>query len=109
MKINFNEIELKSLPNFQGGEKAFDVRMFNDGLNKIMKGHLEPGASIGMHTHDTSSEIMFIMGGRGSMIDDGVRSEVNAGDCLYCPKGHSHSLVNDSEGGLDFVAVVPVQ
>lgn len=109
MKINFTEIELTSLPNFQGGEKTFDVHMFNDGLNKIMKGHLEPGASIGMHTHDTSSEIMFIMSGHGSVIDDGVRSGVSAGDCLYCPKGHSHSLVNDSDAPIDFVAVVPIQ
>lgn len=109
MKIDFSTIERKSLPAFHGGEKAFDVHMFNDGLNKIMKGHLEPGASIGLHTHETSSEIMFLVSGHGSLIDDGERKAVKAGDCLYCPKGHSHSLINDSDSALDFLAVVPNQ
>ena len=32
------------------------------------------------------------------------------GDCIYCPKGHTHSLMNSSEeGNLTFLAVVPKQ
>ena len=109
MIIDFNSIQQQSIANFKGGEKAYDVRMFTDPANKIMKGHLEPGASIGMHTHDTSSEIIFIIQGHGSVIDDGEKKPVKAGDCLYCPKGHTHSLINDSQEGLDFYAVVPEQ
>ena len=37
-------------------------------------------------------------------------SAVKAGDCLYCPKGDSHSLRNTAEeGDLVFYAVVPKQ
>lgn len=109
MNIDFNEIPLSVLPGFKGGEKEYRANMFSDGLNRIMKGLLVPGASIGMHTHEDSSEIIFITSGKGSVIFDGEKSPVSAGTCHYCPKGHTHSLVNDSDGDLGFLAVVPMQ
>ena len=109
MNIDFSEMELSVLPSFKGGEKELRAKMFFDGTNRIMKGLLIPGASIGMHTHEDSSEIIFITSGRGSVIMDGDSSPVYAGLCHYCPKGHTHSLVNDSDADLEFLAVVPIQ
>ena len=109
MNIDFDKIEEKALPAFKGGEKQFNVKMWTDEMNKIMKGRLCPGASIGLHTHDSSSEIMFITAGSGHVIYDGERSALKAGDVHYCPKGHTHSLVNDGETDLTFCAVVPEQ
>lgn len=109
MKIDFNEIEEKALPAFKGGEKQFNVKMFTDSLNKIMKGRLVPGASIGMHTHEGNSEIMFITKGSGHVLFDGETIALGAGDVHYCPKGHSHSLINDGSSDLEFSAVVPEQ
>jgi len=106
MNIDFDGIELKSLPNFKGGEKEFNVRMFVDDRHKIMKGSLEPGASIGTHTHDDSDEIMFITAGGGYVECDGERLPVAAGSVHYCPAGHSHTLVNDGTSPLSFHAVV---
>lgn len=109
MKIDFNAIEEKLIPNFKGGEKEFAVRMFSDDLIKVMKGRLVPGASIGMHTHEQSSEIVFITKGKGCVDYEGTVIPLAAGDVHYCPKGHRHSLINDSDGDLEFSAVVPVQ
>ena len=109
MNIDFSEMELSVLPSFKGGEKELRAKMFFDGANRIMKGLLIPGASIGMHTHEDSSEIIFITSGRGSVILDGDSSPVYAGLCHYCPKGHTHSLVHDSDADLEFLAVVPIQ
>lgn len=109
MKVDFDNIEEQSIPSFKGGEKEFNVRMFTDGMNKIMKGRLVPGASIGMHKHEGNSEIMFITKGSGYVIYDGETIPLKAGDVHYCPKGHSHSLVNDSGSDLEFSAVVPQQ
>ena len=50
---------------------------------------------------------MFILEGTGKMLCDGVYEELSAGKCTYCPEGHSHSLINDSDGDLVFYAVVP--
>lgn len=109
MKIDFNTIEEQAIPAFKGGEKEYNVRMYTDALNKIMKGRLVPGASIGMHSHGTSSEIMFFSKGSGYVLYDGEKITLKAGDVHYCMKGHSHTLVNDGPEDLEFWAVVPEQ
>ena len=109
MIIRFDEMDLTVLPAFKGGEKEYRAKMFFDGSNRIMKGLLIPGASIGVHTHEDSCEVIFILEGNGSILEEGVKKAVQAGDCLYCPKGGTHSLINDSESDLLFCAVVPQQ
>ena len=109
MLIDFSKMEEQVIPQFLGGEGTFHARMRVDELGKIMRGMLEPGASIGLHTHDTSSEIIYILSGTGKVLYDGAYETLSAGSCHYCPKGHSHSLMNDSNGNLEFFAVVPVQ
>lgn len=108
-KIDFGSIDEVGTCNFKGGEKVFYAKIFNDGLNKVLKAHLGPGASIGVHTHDDSSEIMFIASGTGTHLYDGKSCRFSAGDVLYCPKGHSHSLINDGDSEVYFMAVVPAQ
>ena len=109
MVIDFTVMEKAVLHEFKGGNKDLVAQMHTDELGKIMRGMLEPGASIGMHTHETSSEIIYILSGKASILyDDGVE-EVDAGNCHYCPKGHSHSMRNLSDEDLVFFAVVPEQ
>ena len=109
MDIDFNSYDFSVFPAFKGGEKELQAKMFFDGSNRIMRARLVPGASIGMHTHEDSCEMIYILSGHGSVIFDGERSRVNAGVCHYCPEGHTHSLINDSDTDLDFFAVVPKQ
>ena len=109
MILDFHEIEEQVIPNFKGGEKAFHTRMYTDNACKIMRGSLEPGASIGVHTHDTNSEIIFMIKGTGTVLYDGGTEALPAGNCHYCPKGHSHSLRNESGETIEFYAVVPEQ
>lgn len=115
MTIRFDEIETSVMPGFKGGEKEFSAKMFFDGTNRIFKGCLIPGASIGVHTHEGSCEVIFVLEGRGTIMEkepgkDAVERSVTAGDCLYCPEGHTHSLKNTSEeGDLVFYAVVAQQ
>ena len=107
MKVEFGAMEETAIPGFKGGEGVTHARMFADGCNRIMRGRLEPGCSIGLHTHDTGSEIIYILSGSGKVLYDGAYEILAPGDCHYCPMGHSHSLINDSDGDLTFFAVVP--
>ena len=109
MKIVFNEMNDTVLEHFQGGEGQFVAKMFNDGTNKILRGLLAPGCSIGMHTHTGTSEIIFVLSGEGKMyLSDGGVETLKAGDCHYCPEGTGHNFVNESDADLTFCAVVPV-
>lgn len=110
MIIRKDQIEKNTIENFKGGTKHLEAQIFFDGTNRILThAKLIPGASIGMHTHDDSCEVIFITEGCGSLLEEGTKKAVQAGDCLYCPKGGAHSLVNDSESDLVFCAVIPQQ
>ena len=78
MLIDFPVTEETILPNFKGGEKEYAAKMFFDGKNRIMCGRLIPGASIGTHTHETSSEIIYILSGTASVVCDGKPETLTA-------------------------------
>ena len=109
MKIMFDQMNDTVLEHFNGGEGQFVAKMFNDGKCKILRGLLKPGCSIGMHTHVTSSEVIYVLSGEGRMYMGDEVETLTAGDCHYCPLGQSHSFVNESQEDLVFFAVVPEQ
>ncbi len=108
MIIQFDEMETKELQAFYGGAGALIAKMFVDENNKILRGKLACGASIGLHRHTPSSEIIFITSGKGKSVCDGKEELLSAGDCHYCPKGSEHCLINVGDEDLCFYAVVPV-
>ena len=109
MILDMTAMEETLLPHFKGGEGELRAKMFSDERNRFLRGTLAPGCTIGYHTHDTSSEIIYILSGTGRVKMDQGEESLKAGDCHYCPKGHAHSLINDSDGDLVFFAVVPEQ
>lgn len=109
MKLEWDSIGEIALPHFYGGAKDMKTRAHFDGLNRISRSVLEPGASIGQHVHEVTSEIIFVLSGTGLATCSGVAERLNPGDCHYCPKGHAHSLENDGTEDLVFYSVVPQQ
>ena len=83
------------------------IQGFSDGANKIMRLRLVPGASIGLHKHETNSETVYILEGAGKVLCDGETSPLKAGDVHYCAQGHEHSIMNCGTQDLIFFAVVP--
>ena len=43
------------------------------------------------------------------IVYDGKEERAKEGDTHYCPKGHSHTLINDSNENIEIFAVVPMQ
>ena len=98
MILDYSTMETTHIPNFLGGEGTIHAQMRVDELGKILKGTLDPGSSIG-----------YLLSGTGRVKYDDGEEPVQAGQCHYCPKGHGHSLINDSAAPLEFFAVVPNQ
>ena len=109
MIINFCKMEETRLPEFKGGKGETIAHMYVDELVKIMYGRLEPGSSIGFHDHEKNSEIIYIISGKADFLYDNGTEEAVSGECHYCPKGHSHSMINNGSEDLVFFAVVPEQ
>ena len=68
MIIKFDEIKETELKAFYGGDGALIANMYVDEKNKILRGKLVPGATIGLHKHLPSSEIIFILFSKSCLI-----------------------------------------
>lgn len=86
------------------------MRTQDDGLNKIMYGRLDVGCTIGYHTHEANSEVIYITRGVARCFYDNGEERLTAGQCHYCPRGHAHALQNASlTEPLEYFAVVTQQ
>jgi quercetin dioxygenase-like cupin family protein len=74
-------------------------------LNHFHDNTLAPGVSIGEHSHAQNFEMYYIVSGRGTMLLDGAKIEVAAGDIGVVHPGGSHGLVNDSDGDMRIIVV----
>ena len=71
MLIRFDELEPSVVSHMKGGEGEARLQLVQDVDNKIMRSVLAPGASIGLHTHETSSEVMYFLSSTGKVLYDG--------------------------------------
>ena len=80
------------------------------GLTELGARHvvLEPGAwSSQRHWHDGEDELLVMLSGRATLIEDEGESEVTAGDILAWPMGsrNGHQLVNRGSEPCSFICV----
>ena len=107
MIINFDNIEEIRTMNFKGGKGPLDSRNYIDDNIRIMYSTLSPGASIGLHTHNGNSEVIYILSGEATFHYDDTVEIAIAGQCHYCPNGHSHYMENLTNRDLVYSAIVP--
>ena len=74
MLFNFDDMEETILHNFNGGKNDTKAKMFIDENVKILYGTLEPGSSIGLHTHEKNSETVYCKAGNVSLLPYGTYS-----------------------------------
>jgi mannose-6-phosphate isomerase-like protein (cupin superfamily) len=55
---------------------------------------LPPGQAVTPHQHHAIEEIYYIVEGHGVMTVGDERREVSAGDAIYVPRHHRHTLEN---------------
>ncbi len=109
MLIDFSNLNEMTAEHFKGGEKSLARRVSGDEACTVMQGRLIPGASIGMHTHEDSCEVIYVLSGTASFVFNGEPETVDAGQAHYCPKGGTHTMKNNGDCDLVFLAVVPKQ
>lgn len=91
--------QVKMLNIFSPDEIMGKCRLFN----KVI---LEPGCSIGTHAHDQEEEIYYILSGKGVVDDNGQTREIGPGDALKTGGGETHSITNNGEEPLVFIAAI---
>lgn len=109
VKKNQREPEIRSNPKGGQGDVLFThllTRQASDKVNLFSLIRLEPGQSIGPHTHGPDAEAIYVLSGTPSILDDGQTVALEPGDAAYCSDGHRHSLFNPSSQPAEVLAIV---
>ena len=106
MLIPFPEMEYEVLHNLRDGKNDTHMKRFLTDNKKVLFTRLEPGCSIGVHTHDVDCETYFYVSGTGKVCCDGEWEPVKPGYAHHCPKGHSHGIENTGDEDLLFFALI---
>lgn len=106
MLINFNELEERDVQGMNNGTGTLSAKMYMSENGKIIPCKIHAGGSIGMHKHDTSDDINYILSGTGKAICDGVEETLTAGVCHVCKKGSEHSIINTGTQDLVILTIV---
>ena len=67
---------------------------------------MEPGNSMGLHTHNDEGEFFYILNGVAKITEDGEEILLYPGDTLYTPPGGSHSIEVVGAETLEYLALV---
>ena len=67
---------------------------------------IEPGSSIGLHTHEKDVEIYYLLEGELCCTDNGKEDMLYTVDVTFTNIGESHSIVNKSDKPAKLLAIV---
>lgn len=82
-----------------------DAELYGKGrmFNRMI---IQPGNSIGEHTHEGDNEIFYFLSGTGEYNDNGTIVQVGPGDTTICNDGEFHSLRNTGDVPLEFIGLI---
>ena len=106
MLIDFNNIKEITIPGMNKGTGEMTAKMFMDDGGKVIPCSIHKGGSIGIHKHETSDDINYVLSGTGKAICDGEEEILTTGCCHICKKGSEHSIINTGDDDLVLLTVV---
>jgi len=111
MLIKRKEMKTEVKEKMRGGEGAAELVCLVDCENEknirlLAEITLQPGCSIGNHSHEAETEYFVILSGEGMVNDNGIEKPVKAGDAVITGNGASHSICNNGSAPLVFHAII---
>ena len=106
MLIDFNNLKEITVSGMNNGTGEMTAKMYMDNGGKIIPCAIHKGGSIGIHKHETSDDINYVISGTGKAICDGTEEILTSGCCHICKKGSTHSIINTGEDDLVLLTVV---
>lgn len=107
-----NAFRTETRENIRGGEGTIFIEHLLESKEYFNKGRMfskitiAPGCSVGEHTHTGEIEAFYILKGEATVTDNGQTSVLRAGDVLYTQDGGSHSLTNNADTDLEYLAII---
>ena len=67
---------------------------------------MEPGNTMGYHTHEGEGEFFYVFSGVAKIIEDDKETHLYPGDTFWTPAGCSHSIEVVGDETLEYLALV---
>ena len=111
MVIRRNGVKTEVKEKMRGGEgNAVITHIVNceneKNIRMLAEITLQPGCSIGDHSHENETEYYVILSGEGTVNDNGVTVPVKPGDAVITGNGAAHSIGNTGAVPLVFHATI---
>lgn len=111
MIIQRNEMKTEIREKMRGGDGSVGIVHLVDcekekNVRMIAEVTLQPGCSVGNHSHEAETEYFLILSGNGTINDNGTVAPVKAGDVIATGNGASHSISNTGDTPLVLHAVI---
>jgi len=96
----------------RGGKGVLTIKHMLESEEYFAKGRmfakaiLEPGSSLGLHVHKNEMEFIYILSGVATVVDNGEKEILHRGDVLYTGDGDSHSIANNNNTDLEYIAII---
>ena len=81
------------------------AKMYMDEQGKVIPCSIHTGSSIGLHKHETSDDINYVLSGKGKAICDG-QEEYLCAVLVTSAKRSEHSIINTGNEDLVLLTVV---
>ena len=114
MVIQRKDMPLQEVRNVRGGDGTLLKQIIAPAepsvhLRLLCTFTIPKGGSIGPHPHEGEVEYYYILSGEGIVTEDGVESVVKPGDVSITGWGRVHSIRNEKDQDLVFMAILPTE
>lgn len=106
------KMEVEVVQNMRGGNGSVTITHilstgeYNGKARMLAKILLKPGCSIGYHRHVSEEEIIYMIAGHATYNDNGNERLLNEGECAIATSGQIHSIANNTDKDVVFMATV---
>lgn len=80
--------------------------MYTNSINLFSRIIINPGCSIGLHTHNDDEEFFYILKGRALFSDNGIGKELLPGDAAKTGGGEVHCIECVGDIALELLAII---
>ena len=110
MFVKKEQTTRQAIPNVRGGPGEMIKVDWTDQLPPYTKMLatlvLESGSGVGYHTHDTDTEVFYILEGELEVDDNGTVYTAKPGDLMITGDGKGHSVTNKSGKTASMLAFI---
>ncbi|MFZ2256539.1 MAG: cupin domain-containing protein [Clostridiaceae bacterium] len=106
------DMKVEQVVGLKNGKGVITMMNFFEEEDFLGKGRLyaktimEPGNSVGYHSHSGDQEAYFILKGKAIYNGNGEVRELTSGDLAICKDGDSHSIEAIGEESLEYIALI---